>query len=274
MSLLSIEYQTDLGLVNSPKYKDWALHLLCLEGEGGFLYNHKPMKIQRNSFLVITHTGLISEIWQSPELKVIFVAAEINWILTLLPANHYGIQGSIDLFEQPMIPISDADTERLQHDLAHIRERLEATDRYFYSEAVGAQMLALVYDIYEIHHRLESSREMQGDRTSYLVKQLIDLLNAGRAKTQRDVSYYANELNVSSKYLSDTVSRMTGTTVSAIISRYTISIILQYLNNSDLSISQIADIMKFSSASYFCRYCVKHLGINPSDYRSKSKRTK
>ena len=34
-----------------------------------------------------------------------------------------------------------------------------------------------------------------------------------------------------------------------------------------LSLTQIADRMNFTSLSYFSRYCTKHLGQSPSDYR-------
>lgn len=33
------------------------------------------------------------------------------------------------------------------------------------------------------------------------------------------------------------------------------------------ALTQIADRMNFTSLSYFSRYCTKHLGQSPSDYR-------
>ncbi|PDP82997.1 helix-turn-helix domain-containing protein [Prevotella intermedia] len=44
-------------------------------------------------------------------------------------------------------------------------------------------------------------------------------------------------------------------------------IIKDYLNNESLSLTQIADLMDFTSLSYFSRYCTKHLGMTPSEYR-------
>lgn len=76
------------------------------------------------------------------------------------------------------------------------------------------------------------------------------------------------ELNVSPKYLSKVVKRTTGTNVFSFIDRYTVPILKDYLNDSRLSLTQIADAMNFSSLSYFSRYCTKHLGISPSEYRA------
>ena len=93
------------------------------------------------------------------------------------------------------------------------------------------------------------------------------LLATGISQTEREVRYYAKRLNVSPKYLSETVRRMTGHSVTSYIDRHSIPILKDYLNDERLSLTQIADLMNFTSLSYFSRYCTKHLGQSPSEYR-------
>lgn len=93
------------------------------------------------------------------------------------------------------------------------------------------------------------------------------MIEAGRPKTQREVAYYAKELNVTSKYLSDTIIRVTGQSISSHINNAATSIIIEYLKYNQLSITQIADEMNFTSVSYFSRYWTKHIGISPAQYR-------
>ena len=95
----------------------------------------------------------------------------------------------------------------------------------------------------------------------------MDLLSTGISRTEREVSYYAERLHVSPKYLSATVKRVTGHSVSSFIDRHTVSILKKYLDDDRLSLTQIADRMNFTSLSYFSRYCTKHLGQSPSEYR-------
>ena len=106
--------------------------------------------------------------------------------------------------------------------------------------------------------------DIHTDRTAYIVKQLMALLATGISRTERDVSYYAERLNVSPKYLSATIKRVTGHSVTSYIDRHTIPILKEYLNDESLSLTQIADMMNFTSLSYFSRYCTKHLGLSPS----------
>ena len=85
--------------------------------------------------------------------------------------------------------------------------------------------------------------------------------------TERQVDYYAKQLHITPEYLSKTVKRTTGSSVTSFIARHTIPIIKDYLDNDTLSLTQIADLMNFNSLSYFSRYCSKHLGMSPSEYR-------
>ena len=93
------------------------------------------------------------------------------------------------------------------------------------------------------------------------------MLSTGISRTEREVTYYAERLNVSPKYLSDTVKRVTGHSVSSYINRHTVPILKNYLGDERLSLTQIAELMDFSSLSHFSRYCTKHLGQSPSEYR-------
>ena len=51
------------------------------------------------------------------------------------------------------------------------------------------------------------------------------------------------------------------------MTRHTVPILKDYLDDERLSLTQIAELMNFASLSYFSRYCTKHLGKSPSEYR-------
>ena len=95
----------------------------------------------------------------------------------------------------------------------------------------------------------------------------MDLLSTGICRTEREMRYYAERLNVSPKYLSATVRRMTGHSVTSYIDRHTLPILQNLLNDERLSITQIAEMMNFKTLSYFSRYCKKQLGMSPQEYR-------
>ena len=170
------------------------------------------------------------------------------------------------MYDNPIIPLSEEDAEKLVRDIHNIRDRMADTDHLFYRELIGGLALPLIYDLFYFHAK-NRTPIFATDRSMYVVKELMALLESGRSKKYREVAYYAAQLNVTVKYLSNTVKRQTGKSVTYYIDRYTVPMIKEYLEKSTLSIAQIAEEMNFTTLSYFSRYVTKHLGMSPKAYR-------
>ncbi len=110
----------------------------------------------------------------------------------------------------------------------------------------------MMYDLFEFHAARDNTVRST-DRASYVVRRLMDLLSTGVCERRRSVGYFAAQLNVTPKYLSDTVRRQTGLSVTHFIDVHTVPIIKRYLDDASLSVTMIAERMDFSSPSYFAR---------------------
>ena len=260
------QYSTDFYGMNSRELHHTCMHLLCLAGEGSFVFNERCYHIVKNDLVVIPMPDCICNLAAHADLRVEWFAADYKFLQNLLPSNNYSIGGSISLNQDPIIKLSDKQAKHILDDFHRLRERMEDDNQQFYFELMGSLCLTMMYDIFEAHAQREAI-ESHTDRTAYIVKQLMAILSTGISRTERDVSYYAERLNVSPKYLSATVKRVTGHSVTSYIDRYTIPILKSYLNDERLSLTQIAYRMNFNTLSYFSRYCTKHLGQSPSDYR-------
>ena len=263
---IKIVYSTQFRLIGSSELKGCCVHAVCLQGNGSFSMNGKPFQVKENDALVINTPQYVTDIEEDDNFQIELLAAPLDFLTSQLPANNYGIGGSISLYDNPVISLSKEDAEKLVCDIRHIRDRISETDHLFYRELIGGLALPLIYDLFYFHAK-NNTPVFSTDRSMYVVKGLMALLEGGRSKMYRDVAYYAGELNVSSKYLSDTVKRQTGKSVTHYIDRYTVPMIKEYLDNQELSIGQIAEEMHFASLSYFSRYVTKHLGMSPKAYR-------
>lgn len=260
------QYSTDFYGINAAELKNSCLHLLCLAGEGSFVFNEHCYHIAKNDLVVIPVPSRISNLAAHADMRVEWFAADYKFLQNLLPSNNYSIGGSISLNQNPVIKLTDEQARHLHDDFHRLRNRMEDSHLQFYSELMGSLCLTMMYDIFEAHAQRDAT-DSHTDRTAYIVKQLMALLSTGISRTEREVGYYAERLNVSPKYLSATIKRMTGHSVTSYINRYTIPILKNYLNDERLSLTQIAELMNFTSLSYFSRYCAKHLGKSPSEYR-------
>jgi len=87
----------------------------------------------------------------------------------------------------------------------------------------------------------------------------------------RSVSFYANSLNVTPKYLSEVIKRQTGKTASEWIDKAIILEAKVLLQKQDLGIAQISDKLNFGDQSVFGKFFKTHEGIPPLEYRKRLK---
>ena len=260
------KYSTDFYGVNASELSHCCMHLLCTAGEGTFVFNEHCYHIARNDLVVIPTPCKVKNIAAHANMQVEWFAADYKFLQNQLPSNNYSIGGSISLNHNPVIRVNDEQALRLLEDFHRLRNRMDDRHLQFYNEMMGSLCLTMMYDIFEAHAQRDASAP-HTDRTAYIVKQLMALLATGISRRERDVSYYAGQLNVSAKYLSSTVKRVTGHSITSYIDRHTVPILKDFLDDERLSLTQIADLMNFTSLSYFSRYCTKHLGQSPSEYR-------
>ena len=259
-------YSTDFYGMNVRELNHTCMHLLCTSGEGSFVFNEHCYHITKNDLVVIPMPNKVKNLAAHADMKVEWFAADYKFLQNLLPSNNYSNGGSISLNQDPVIKLTDEQAKHLLEDFHRLRNRMNDHDLQFYRELMGSLCLTMMYDIFEAHAQREATGS-HTDRTAYIVKQLMALLATGISRTEREVNYYAKRLNVSPKYLSATIKRVTGHSVTSYIDRYTIPILKNYLNDERLSLTQIAEALNFTTLSYFSRYCTKHLGKSPSEYR-------
>lgn len=261
-----IVFSTDELKINSPAFYDCVVHLICTAGSVAVAYNEQTFGMKQGDIAVFSQPRLVNIDSRTEDFRCEYIAAPMKFLRNLLPANNYSIQGCVSLFSNPIIKVSGENAEKFRTDLHNIRRRIDDIDHRFYAEMIGGLLQTMMYDLFDFHIASNDSI-LTTDRVGYITSQFFAMIESGRPKTRREVDYYASELNVTAKYLSDTIKRVTGQSVSSHINAAATSIIIGYLKDNRLSITQIADEMNFSSVSYFSRYCRKHIGMSPAQYR-------
>ena len=122
------------------------------------------------------------------------------------------------------------------------------------------------------HEYLQRNPQYRPDEVkSYRVRELFNrfmMLLERDYKISRDVNYYAEKMNISSKYLTNIVSQVTGHTPKTLIDQYVILQLKMHLKRTTQSIKEMAWEFHFADVSFFCRYFKKHTGLTPQQIRS------
>lgn len=125
--------------------------------------------------------------------------------------------------------------------------------------------LAMAQDFINVELTRESN--LQG-RSSELYNQFISQVN-NFCRTYSDVHFYADQLNVSSRYLAQVTRRISGKTPKAIIDEYIVKEIERELSTTTHTMQEIANIFGFSSQAHLTKFFKKMRGLTPSEYRKK-----
>ena len=122
------------------------------------------------------------------------------------------------------------------------------------------------------HEYLQRNPQYRPDEVkSYRVRELFNrfmMLLERDYKISRDVNYYAAQMNISSKYLTNIVNQVTGHTPKTITGQYVILQLKLHRKRSTQSIKEMAWEFHFADVSFFCRYFKKHTGLTPQQIRS------
>ena len=86
-------------------------------------------------------------------------------------------------------------------------------------------------------------------------------------REERSVIFYAEQLHVTPRYLSQTVKEVTGKSAGELIDEMVILEAKALLNDVSLTISQVADSLYFSDQFFFSKYFKRLTGLSPSEYK-------
>ncbi|MDB1056804.1 helix-turn-helix domain-containing protein, partial [Phocaeicola vulgatus] len=155
-------------------------------------------------------------------------------------------------------------TEYPIEDLYHDR------DNCFRQQILKNYIQSFLLDIYDKTHRLFLMKRPEGiSRQEELFKRFIQLVHK-HCTTQREVSFYANKLFITPRYLSTVIQNVTNTTAKSIIDKHVIQEIKVLLKSTNLSVQEISNQLCFPDQSFFGRYFKKHTGLSPLQYRNQN----
>ena len=127
------------------------------------------------------------------------------------------------------------------------------------------EALAMAQDFINVEWARE--RNLQG-RSSDLYSQFVSQV-VNYCRTYSDVHFYADQLNVSSRYLAQVTRRISGKTPKNIIDEYIVKEIERELTTTTHTVQEIANSFGFSSQAHLTKFFKKMNGTTPSLYRKK-----
>lgn len=246
--------------------KSYLTHALCLGGQCSFIFNGEPFIFKEGDLMIIRKGSLVENIVASEDFKVKNICISATFIELCTPPSNYGMKGQLALFLNPIMHLNPDQRFVCERDFRWIEYRLEQTSHKFYRELVINAVQSAILDFFDFHSTISGEDSISTQNAS-IMNRFLSMLEDGAYRRNREVSFYADSLCVTPKYLSEVSKRVSGYAANYWINRYTSLDIARMLRDKSLTFVQISDMFNFSSPAYFSRYVQRNLGMNPTQYR-------
>jgi AraC-like DNA-binding protein len=127
----------------------------------------------------------------------------------------------------------------------------------------------LLYDMWNIYSREIEKAEIEDITSRHFLRFLMSV--QANCREQREVSWYARELGLAPKYLSEISKSITGRPAGDWIDSYAAHELRKMMSDQRLTLTDIVDAMHFSSQPALTRYMKRVLNTTPSEFRQNSK---
>ncbi len=244
-----------------------VIHILCMEGSMSFFLQDVRYNIVAGDYVILTNMSLTSNFSESKDYHAIIMGISEPFVTSMAMRNNYGVIGHLSLLQNPVMKLSPHDFQKCSRDMERLRERLADEAHLFREEMLSHLLMAHILDLYDIHAHGQASYQIS-EYTARFLRQFIELLYSGEYIRHRDLSYYASRLCITPHYLSEICKKACGKPATYWIERFTLHEIANLLCQKELSLTEIANRMHFSSVSYFSRYVQKRIGVYPTEYRN------
>lgn len=245
---------------------DFYAFCICLAGNIELEIDNNTYNINQNGFLISAPSTIIKFKKVSKDFRMKLLFFSKDFLLKNI-ANPFIID-KMNLFRYGSHNILEADIQQavpLYAFLDYLQIKTSVKGK-FTEEIIRTIIFNLLLEIAEIVS-LEGgdSKENKKKKKELFLK--FDELVKENILLYKDVGFYAKQLCISDKYLIEVVKKATGKTPHQIIDEALLKEAYVMLGNPGYSITQIADLLQFSSVSAFGRFFKKYASISPTEYR-------
>lgn len=244
---------------------DATMALLYDKGTVDFKLNMKSYHIEAPAVLIVLYDQICQPMSYSEDLKcrAIVMSKEFSDSMFINSSSLMPLKNLVS--DNPVIETKDSENAfGMLFDLLLNIAKSPLTE--FKLEAAKHLTLSMFYGYSHKTYQYNETK-LVDSRKKELYNLFLEKVEAYH-KQEREVSFYADKLCVTPKYLSQLVKETSSRTALEVIEEYVITTCKALLSSTTMSVQQIGYEMNFPSQSVFGKYFKRLTGISPKEYRN------
>ena len=181
------------------------------------------------------------------------------------------IRDMVSMAYLPIVQLSEPKLSLPQETAALLESRMREIINYLHSDnTYKQQVLRMLYAIFLLDLQNAQDRIIVQRHVPQRIEEIFigfNRLLPLHFVEHHDIGFYADQLHITSDYLSRVVKRVTGRTVIDYINQMLLMEASFLLRTSKLSIAQIGQRLNFADAPSFTKFFSRLKGMTPKEYR-------
>ncbi len=272
--IAEMHYESKMDIIEYPCRFHGYMAFFCIKGEFEVEINLKKFTIRKDSMFIYTPGNIVRVTNIDPREKesVHFVVVAISE--DLMSSTRFDFSKlyneSLRLLESPCVVINENERGlyRKYFDLIQEVSKMRIPNM---RESVTALISSIFYLMGAMWtDRLTAAKKNGGDEMSTRSKIVLEdflLLVRDYHTKERSLSFYADKLYLTPKYLSKLIKSVSGKSAHEWIDSFVILEAKNLLKYSDMSIKSIVYELNFPNQTTFYRFFKTKTGMTPSEYR-------
>ena len=255
--------------IGSPVKLMFVSLIICRKGKMRIRVNLKEMTVEPNDVLLVTPGSIVDMVICEGECRMAVIHID-NDKVSHQPNVKILLQlRSIIKNESFVTRFSEAAIVQFVEAYKMVRRVIDDGSLRFKDEAIeGSFQVMAAYWMNEIAVQSESAKPTVLSRNEQLFQTFIRLVQKNYM-VHREVSFYADQICITAKYLGVVVAQVSGRRPLDWIRDYVILDAKAMLLSREYSIQQISQLLNFPNPSFFSKYFREAVGYSPSKYLNK-----
>lgn len=257
---------SDAHTTQEPTRLNFILMALCLKGQAKYNIDTKEQTVKAGDLLFISERHIVDNYSASADFECLCIMVSTEFYHGFVQSVQNVSSLLLFSMNNPVVALTPSEVQVFSNYFHTIREKITNTGHHYRENLVKALLLAMFYDMSNVIYRVEQQGKKPQMRADALFSQFIRLLEQNFRSIRR-VSWYAAQLFITPKYLSEVVKQTSKRTPNEWIDSYVILEARVLLKTTTMSIKEIADELHFPSQSFLGKYFKEHVGVSPSEFR-------
>lgn len=258
---LLVERDGDLALSTEPLRSDVTSVILLDEGWSRLRIDMVEYVVVAPAMIVIEVDSVYQAVEVSEDMRVRVAVMSKSFVERLFGGYESSNLGEL-VKANPVVELGVQATVVWTY-FGLLADVVRAPHRPFKLESARHLMISMLYGY--LHGRGVSVASVES-RSGRMYGRFCDLLRR-HCHHSREVNFYATQLGITPKYLSQIVKAESGLTAGECIDDWVITECKAMLSSTSLSVGIIASRMNFPSQSVFGKYFKRVTGLSPKEYR-------